>query len=141
MYILIIDDAKPKKEMLLMMLEEVFQNEQIHLSWAKNFVDAQNRFENGDAYSIILLDGDLKDIRGNGVDLIPLIRKKLWLAGTTIIMTTYDERLRTAAKEAGVPLFITPQDCEDFVVHDKKLPNEIMDVFNKYKLEMSHSSH
>lgn len=141
MYILIIDDAKPKKEMLRMMLEKVFQNEQVHLSWATNFIDAQNRFENGDAYSIILLDGDLKDIRGNGVDLIPHIRKKLWLAGSTIVMTTYDERLRIAAKETGVQLYITPQDCEEFVIHDKELPSEIMNVFNKYKLEMSHSSH
>lgn len=141
MYILIIDDSKPKKEMLRMMLEKVFQNEQVHLSWATNFIDAQNRFENGDAYSIILLDGDLKDIRGNGVDLIPLIRKKLWLAGSTIVMTTYHEHLKAEAKKAGVPLFITPQACEDFVVHDKELPNEVMNVFNKYKLEMSHSSH
>jgi DNA-binding response OmpR family regulator len=141
MYVLIVDDAKPKKEMLRMMLEKIFHNEQIHLSWATNFIDAQNRFQNRDAYSIILLDGDLKDIRGNGVDLIPFIREKLWLAGATIIMTTYDERLRTAANKAGVPLFITPQDCEDFVVYDKELPNDIVQVFNKFKLEMSHSSH
>ena len=106
MYVLIVDDAKPKKEMLRMMLEKIFHNEQIHLSWATNFIDEQNRFQNRDAYSIILLDGDLKDIRGNGVDLIPFIREKLWLAGATIIMTTYDERLRTAANKAGVPLLL-----------------------------------
>ena len=110
MYVLIIDDGKPKKEMLRMMLEKVFQNEQIHLSWAKNFVDAKNRFQNGDAYSIILLDGNLSDMRGNGVDLIPFIQEKRWLAGSTIIMTTYDEQLRSAANKAGVPLLITPQD-------------------------------
>lgn len=141
MYVLIIDDAKPKKEMLRMMLEKIFCDELIHLSWATNFVDAQNRFQNGDAYSIILLDGNLHDVRGNGVDLIPLIRKNPWLAGATIIMTTSDEHLRTEAKKAGVPLFITPQECEDFVVHDKELRNEITQVFNKYKLEMSTSSH
>ena len=141
MYVLIIDDGKPKKEMLRMMLEKVFQNEQIHLSWAKNFVDAKNRFQNGDAYSIILLDGNLSDMRGNGVDLIPFIREKLWLAGATIIMTTYDEHLRKEANKAGVPLFITPQACEDWVVKDEELPIEIVNVFNKYKLEMSHSSH
>lgn len=141
MYVLIVDDAKPKKEMLRLMLEKVFQNEQIHLSWARNFIDAQNRFQNGDAYSIILLDGNLRDVRGNGVDLIPFIREKLWLAGSTIVMTTYDEHLRAEAKKAGVPLFITPEACEDLVVNDKELPSEIMNVFNKYKLEMSTSSH
>ena len=31
MYVLIVDDAKPKKEIIRMMLEKIFHNKKIHL--------------------------------------------------------------------------------------------------------------
>ncbi len=138
MNFLIVDDIEAKAALVRIILWEYFGNK-IQVSIATKFNTARTYIQNGDSYSIIFLDGDLKDEK-NGIDLIPIIKSQRHLATAEIVMISDNESLVDAAVEKGVSKSISP-DSLSKSAHTGNAPEEIFEILQKIKKAHYISSH
>ena len=139
MEFLIVDDVPAKASLVKIILEQFFDNIPIKVSMAKKFNSACTYIENGDSFKIVFLDGDLKDEK-TGVDLIPVIKKQRHLAASEIVMISDNKNRVAEAKKLGVNKSLSYAEIEESVIAGRT-PDNISEILEKLKKEMSCSSH
>lgn len=139
MEFLIVDDIPAKANLVKIILEQFFDGMPIKVTMAKKFHTARTYIEKGDSFRIIFLDGDLKD-QYTGVDLIPIIKSKLNLAASEIVMISDNENWVAEAKKLGVNKSLSYTEIEESVIAGRA-PDNISEILQKLKKEMSCSSH
>lgn len=139
MEFLIVDDIPAKANLVKIILEQFFDGMPIKVTMAKKFHTARTYIEKGDSFRIIFLDGDLKD-QYTGVDLIPIIKSKLNLAASEIVMISDNQKLVAKANKLGVTTSLSYMEIEESATIGYE-PDKISDILQKLKKEMSCSSH
>lgn len=139
MEFLIVDDVLAKANLVKIILEQFFESMPIKVTMAKKFHTARTYIEKGDSFRIIFLDGDLKD-QYTGVDLIPIIKSKLNLAASEIVMISDNQKLVAKANKLGVTTSLSYMEIEESATIGYE-PDKISDILQKLKKEMSYSSH
>lgn len=139
MEFLIVDDIPAKANLVKIILEQFFDGMPIKVTMAKKFHTARTYIEKGDSFRIIFLDGDLKD-QYTGVDLIPIIKSKLNLAASEIVMISDNQKLVAKANKLGVTTSLSYMEIEESATIGYE-PDKISDILQKLKKEMSFSSH
>lgn len=139
MEFLIVDDIPAKANLVKIILEQFFDGMPIKVTMAKKFHTARTLIKKGDSFRIIFLDGDLKDAQ-SGVDLIPIIRSQRHLAASEIVMISDNENWVAEAKKLGVNKSLSYTEIEESVIAGRA-PDNISEILQKLKKEMSCSSH